>query len=451
MIALDQALSIEPSEQALRFAKDLSYVASQTVVQWVAKNLCELRSSVRSLSAIEKNPLAGHLNVDAMLEDYRAAKTRAIFVDNEGTIAAKAGWSIDTSDGSMTALQNKGTPPDEHVLDCLQTLAYDRNNTVVVLSGRAPKALDRWFCEVKGLGLCAEHGFHWLPPNSLRPKHGDPEEARNWRCMATGDDAEASDEWKAIVFELMKQYVKRVQGSILEYKDSAISWNYRGVGAPTVTALMARELARFLDPEDPNGVMHGYPVQVYNGKGYVEVKRSDVDKGIAVARVLDELQQHLRKPVDFVLCIGDDRSDEDMFEAIAKLCQDGCLRREASPLPKYDRFKRRSASKESVSKKLTSEARRERGSTSTLGDFMPDELRGYTVTVGRKPSKAQYFVHDVREVSLLLRKLSAQTVISSFSRFSSLPNLLAEGDSEEDSPRDPGNGSVTCGHSILQP
>ena len=49
------------------------------------------------------------------------------------------------------------------------------------------------------------------------------------------------------------------------------------------------------------------------GKGYVEVKRADIDKGSACIRTLEELG-----PVDFVLSVGDDRSDEDMFQAIQR-------------------------------------------------------------------------------------------------------------------------------------
>jgi len=450
MVALDQALSIEPTEQAMRFAKDHSYVASQTIVEWVRKNLCELRSSAQAQKG--QNQLAGHLDLESVLEAYRGAKTRAIFVDNEGTIAAKAGWFVDTSDGSMTALRREGTPPDEHVLDCLQTLAHDRNNTVVILSGRDPKCLDRWFHDVKGVGLCAEHGYHWLPPKSLRSKSDAEDAQTQWRCVASGD--ERDEEWKAIVGELMKQYVKRVQGSILEFKDSAIVWNYRGVGAPLVVASMARELARFLDPRDDNGVMHGYPVQVICGKGYVEVKRTDTDKGTAVARILELLTQQLKKPVDFVLCIGDDRSDEDMFEAVAKLYPEQASTREGGaspPMTGARMARRRSTSKDTFKPKLTLEARRptapsghgeflrDRNLSSSVLELQPgapaaaqDSHRTYTVTVGRKPSKAQYYVHDVGEVSVLLQKLSAQSVISSFSRFSSLPNLIGEDDSSNE-------------------
>jgi trehalose 6-phosphate synthase/phosphatase len=64
-------------------------------------------------------------------------------------------------------------------------------------------------------------------------------------------------------------------------------------------------------------------------------------------------------PPDFVLCVGDDRSDEDMFEAIS-----------------------------------TSMAR------SRIAEV-------FACTVGQKPSKAKYYLDDVMEVIKLLQGLAA--------------------------------------------
>eukprot|EP00439_Symbiodinium_sp_Y106_P083988 s202_g24.t1 len=329
LTALDQAISITPEDQALRFTKDHSYVSSQTLVQWVHKNLSELKvtrklrcfSNSRDLTY--RASMAGpvHLPAEEVAAAYNAAKKRAIFLDNEGTIAAKQKWQIEST--TMVALQKQGQPPDPYVVDLLQTLVNDRGNTVVVLSGRNKQVMEEWFGSVDGLGLFAEHGFHRLLPRTLREAQQQDGSERAWKSSAIADN---NQEWKDLCIELMKQYVQRIQGSILEAKACAISWNYREVGATGVIDDVALELVRFLDPEVPTGLLHGYPVKVIMGKGYVEVKRADVDKdlriglqacnvplcGRAVIKTLEELGN-----VDFVLSIGDDRSDEDMFEAIA--------------------------------------------------------------------------------------------------------------------------------------
>lgn len=67
------------------------------------------------------------------------------------------------------------------------------------------------------------------------------------------------------------------------------------------------------------------------------------------------------KQVDFVLCIGDDRSDEDMFEIIGNAINSGVL-----------------SSNTSV----------------------------FACTVGQKPSKAKYYLDDTTEVIIMLEALA---------------------------------------------
>lgn len=409
MTALDKALSMKPGsgEQAERFQKDHSYVSTQTLEQWVSKNLSELKATKSSQQAMipvgpsitSQRQGALPLNIPEVAEAYRKAKSRALFLDYEGTIAARASWQ---RQGSMSMLNTKGTPPDPDVLDCLGKLASDRGNTVVVLSGRERERLDSWFGDVAGIGLCAEHGLYSKMPSTLSKYGiggvGGPDRA-GWHATV---DTEDDNEWKAICTELISQYVRRVQGSVLESKGGGLAWNYREVGATGMVDDLALELVRFLDPSNSQGLLFGYPVKVVNGKGYVEVKRSDVDKGTAVAQMLEDLKRTCSQPVEFVLCIGDDRSDEDMFEAVANFMQ------EMSPA---------TPTSSSVSPQ----------SNTRIG-----QLKYFTATVGRKPTKAKYFVGDVREVSELLTKLVSEAMKSSFSRFSSMPTLMMQEEAVSD-------------------
>lgn len=56
-------------------------------------------------------------------------------------------------------------------------------------------------------------------------------------------------------------------------------------------------------------LIFGCPVTVMNGKGYVEVKLSGVSKGKAVELFLKKISEKTNNnpPIDFILCIGDDR------------------------------------------------------------------------------------------------------------------------------------------------
>lgn len=88
-----------------------------------------------------------------------------------------------------------------------------------------------------------------------------------------------------------------------------------------------------------------------------------ISKGLVAEQVLMTMVNG-GNPPDFVLCIGDDRSDEDMFESI--------LRTVTCP-------------------------------------SLPSAPEIFACTVGRKPSKAKYFLDDASDVVKLLQGLAASS------------------------------------------
>ena len=52
------------------------------------------------------------------------------------------------------------------------------------------------------------------------------------------------------------------------------------------------------------------PLQVVDGNKVIEVRISGFDKGITALKIVNEVSP------DFILCIGDDITDEDMFKAL---------------------------------------------------------------------------------------------------------------------------------------
>jgi len=164
------------------------------------------------------------------------------------------------------------------------------------LSGRNRQCMQEWFGSVKALGLAAERGYYYKVPNLWVPQ---------WHCM----DLTSDMSWKDQCFAIMAQFVKRTQGSFIENKGSALVWQYREADQ-VFGAWQARELAGSLQE-----LAFGFDIQVVEGKGYVEVKLRGIDKGVAVSTVLSKISRFYGE-VDFVLSIGDDRSDEDMFLAV---------------------------------------------------------------------------------------------------------------------------------------
>ena len=87
-------------------------------------------------------------------------------------------------------------------------------------------------------------------------------------------------------------------------------------------------------------------------------KRQGVNKGIVAEYLLQTMREKGMLP-DFVLCIGDDRSDEDMFEVITS----------AKPT-------------------------------------LPPNAEVFGCTVGQKPSKAKYYLEDTHEILRMLQGLT---------------------------------------------
>jgi trehalose 6-phosphate synthase/phosphatase len=92
----------------------------------------------------------------------------------------------------------------------------------------------------------------------------------------------------------------------MEEKSNSLSWHYRNTH-PGLGFVRSRELLNNLSQ-----LIANTPVQVIDGNKVVEVRLMGLNKGITALKVLDRFK------CDFVLCIGDDTTDEDMFRALER-------------------------------------------------------------------------------------------------------------------------------------
>jgi len=93
--------------------------------------------------------------------------------------------------------------------------------------------------------------------------------------------------------------------------ESALVWHHQDAD-PGFGSSQAKELLDHLE-----SVLANEPVTAKSGQFIVEVKPQGVSKGVVAETIFASMEG--RKQADFVLCIGDDRSDEDMFENIADI------------------------------------------------------------------------------------------------------------------------------------
>ncbi|KAH6822391.1 trehalose-phosphatase/synthase 9 [Perilla frutescens var. hirtella] len=334
--AMNMAITMPDAEKKLRHEKHYRYVSSHDVAYWARSFMQDLARACTDhydkrywgiglglgFRVISLSPNFRKLSIDHIVSAYRRTTTRAIFLDYDGTIVPQS--SIINSPGS-------------EVINVLDSLCNDSSNTVFIISGRGRTSLSNWLAPCEKMGLAAEHGY-FMRPN----KDSD------WESLASDLD------WKEIVEPIMKLYTETTDGSSMEIKDSALVWHHRDAD-PDFGSCQAKELLNHLE-----NVLTNEPAVVKRGQHIVEVKPQGVTKGLAAEKVLSMMINDGKAP-DFIMCIGDDRSDEDMFESILSA---------ASALS------------------------------------LPTSPEVFACTVGQKPSKAKYYLDDTADVVRLLQGLA---------------------------------------------
>ena len=108
-----------------------------------------------------------------------------------------------------------------------------------------------------------------------------------------------------------------ISGSFIERKRCALTWHYRQAD-PEQGIHMARECQKELERE----VATKFDVDVMTGKANLEVRPTFINKGEIAKRLVTSYNSEAsaengNSKVEFVLCMGDDFTDEDMFRALS--------------------------------------------------------------------------------------------------------------------------------------
>jgi trehalose 6-phosphate synthase/phosphatase len=111
-------------------------------------------------------------------------------------------------------------------------------------------------------------------------------------------------EWKSELLTVLEIYADRLPGSFVEDKEESVAWHYR-LADPEQAQLRASELVDHL-----LNLTAKTDLQIVQGSKVVEIRRAGVDKGSAASFWLGSGAN------DFILAIGDDATDEDLFKVL---------------------------------------------------------------------------------------------------------------------------------------
>jgi trehalose 6-phosphate synthase/phosphatase len=269
--AIATAVSMPEAEQLARLRRMQAHLSERTVDRWAADNLEALDAARLKNRQLAELWLSAE-RVREITAQAARAPARLLILDYDGTLVP-------------LHKQPELAKPDDAVRATLTRLASDPRNTVMVCSGRDSATLDRWLGDLPVL-LAAEHGAFY-------------KEAGVWY-----GEAEEAPPWHEEVLPVLERLAHQTLGARVEHKRTALVWHYRNCDA-WLADIRVRQLEQALAPACAK-----YNLHLMRGNKVVEIKTTEWNKGTQALRLLGQ------RAWDFVLALGDDVTDEDLFRAL---------------------------------------------------------------------------------------------------------------------------------------
>ncbi|MRH99980.1 bifunctional alpha,alpha-trehalose-phosphate synthase (UDP-forming)/trehalose-phosphatase [Kriegella sp. EG-1] len=301
--AIYEAINMPIDEQKARNEQLQQRLERYNVEKWANDFMTSLKEQ-RDREAANVSTRITEERLSTIVSDYSKAKKRILFLDYDGTLA-----------GFHNDPQKAG--PDEELYKLLDALHNQDGTDLFLISGRDKNTFTKWFLH-KGYNMIVEHGV-WIS-----------RKGEQFKLLEN-----VKNDWMEKIRPVLESFVDRTPGSFIEEKNYSLAWHYRKTD-PDFGSLRATELSTVL-----TSLIGTDDLSVLNGNKVMEVKSSNVNKGRASMRMLGEADY------DFTFAIGDDWTDEFMFQELPE---------------------------------------------STV-----------TVKVGRHKTSAKYFVEDTKKVRILLK------------------------------------------------
>lgn len=269
---IHQALTMSLPEQVRRNKVMQERLKHYDVVNWVEDFISKLMQWKEGHEHLKIKELTTE-TIDIIIEKYQVSKNRVVLLDYDGTLVPFA------------SMPHQAEPSAE-LLNMLSKLAGDKKNRVVIMSGRNRQTLEKWLGHLP-IDIVAEHGgFFKLGGNK-------------WKQVMP-----INTKWKAQLMPILKIFTERCPGTFIEEKTLSVAWHYRNA-EKEMAFLRSRELL-----DELMGLSANLDFHVLEGHKVIEARARGIDKGAAASTLLQQSNY------DFILAIGDDRTDEDLFKVI---------------------------------------------------------------------------------------------------------------------------------------
>lgn len=201
---------------------------------------------------------------------YCNAKNRLVLLDYNGTL-----------------VNHKSVPDMEelsgYIADTIVKLKMNPRTKIFIITGRLYTDIDKFL----------DH----IPVNKIAEDGAMLKENGIWKNQITDDYI-----WKQTIVPIMNQINAICPGSFVEEKNYSLAWHYRN-SEVEIGYTRSRESIVLM-----NRVAYASNLKIMDGNKVVEILSNDMGKKRVVRKLIE------KNNYDFVLLIGDDETDEEMFE-----------------------------------------------------------------------------------------------------------------------------------------
>ncbi|MBA6316611.1 bifunctional alpha,alpha-trehalose-phosphate synthase (UDP-forming)/trehalose-phosphatase [Cellulophaga baltica] len=271
---IHQAIQMPKEEQQERNDVLQKRLERYNVERWANDFMSSLTAQKENSHSYVSRKLSAIL-LDKITDDYKASKRRLLFIDYDGTLA---GFHNNPQKAS----------PDEELYELLDAISSQENTDMYLISGRDKETFTKWFLPKK-YNMIVEHGV-WISENGAE-----------FSMLEN-----VKKDWMEKILPVLESFVDRTPGSFIEEKNYSLAWHYRKTD-PDFGQKRASELNTVL-----TSLIANDDLSVLNGNKVMEIKSSNVNKGRAAMRMYG------KNDYDFVFAIGDDWTDEFMFQELPK-------------------------------------------------------------------------------------------------------------------------------------
>ncbi len=268
--ALETALMMPVEEQKIRNTLMQKRLKRYDVHNWANDFL----QTVVQIKEYQRKFNARLLPAEArrdLVAKFAQSKRRIVLLDYDGTIVP-------------FAREPRLARPDTEVQHLIKNLS--EISDVVLITGRDKKTVDQWF-PFRASNLVAELGV-WL---RIRDE--------DWKMLKP-----LNVMWKDNLLPIMELFADRLPGSFVEQKEYSLAFHYRQTD-PDLASIRVKELTDTLVHLTANTDM-----VVLQGSKVLELRNGGVDKGAAGVHFISNTAY------DFILAVGDDWTDEDLFRVL---------------------------------------------------------------------------------------------------------------------------------------